>query len=404
MALARQGSAHYRASLPSRAHPDAPLAELLQSLPILEREKVQQAADAVRIVGYRGRTSTKTTGGSTGQAVCVVKNADAVARERAASWLGHGWFGVRSGDRNVRFWGGATTLSRGFASVAADIAMNRSTFPAFAFDDDRLAQYWSRCRSIRPRYVYGYVSMLEEFARFLLRNDLSGSELGIRVVITTAEVLAESQRRLISDAFGAPVQNEYGCGEVGPIAYGCPAGSLHIMAENVIVETVDADGWRVPDGEPGEILVTDLGNDAMPLIRYRLGDSGTLGQPCSCGRAWPVLLRIWGRAYDFVADGEGRKYHGEFFMYLFEDLRHRGVRVDQFQVRQSAEGALCIHLRQSGADGAVDTLERVRREAAKRLPGMPITVRWVGEIPRESSGKLRLIVNESGGSPRGVGR
>ncbi len=398
---ARRGSPHYATTLPARIEPDAPLGAMLQAIPPLDRRTLQTAGDRVRVAAFAGRTTTKTTGGSTGEAVLVRKNADAVARERAGSWLGHGWFGVRPGDRGVRFWGGATTASRRWSAVAADVAMNRTTFPAFAFTEADLRDYWDRCLAIRPVWVYGYASMIAEFAAFLLERGLDGRGIGARLVVSTAEVLGGAQRAAITEAFGAPVQNEYGCGEVGPIAYECPAGTLHVLSDNVIVETVGPNGVRVGPGEAGEILVTDLGNRATPLIRYRIGDFGALGDRCECGRSLPVLDGVWGRAYDFVRDSEGRRYHGEFFMYLFEDLRRRGVEVAQFQVTQRADGALRIDLR--AADGTLPADQRpgrgvaetVRREAAARLPGVPVEVRYVAEIPREESGKLRLIVNES---------
>jgi phenylacetate-CoA ligase len=396
VARSRSGSEYYRDVLPA-LESDTSLTEALSRIPVLERRTLQDSGERLCVPSFKGRVATKTTGGSTGAPVRVVKNADAVARERAASWLGYGWFGIRPGDRSVRFWGGATTASRRLSAIAADGAMNRTTFAAFAFDESDLARYWERCLSIRPRWIYGYVSMIEEFARFVASRGYDGSGLGLDVVVTTAEALTEVQRDLISDVFGAPVQDEYGCGEVGPIAYECPQGSLHLMAENLLVEVVDDAGERMGTGGSGEILVTDLGNVAMPLIRYRIGDFGTVGTPCRCGRTLPVLQRVWGRAYDFVTDAKGRRYHGEFFMYLFEDLRRDGLAVDQFQVTQTPEGSIRIDVTGVESGRPESALEAIRGAAAARLPDVPIAARFVDEIQREASGKLRVIVNETAG-------
>jgi phenylacetate-CoA ligase len=261
VARSRSGSEYYRDVLPA-LESDTSLTEALSRIPVLERRTLQDSGERLCVPSFKGRVATKTTGGSTGAPVRVVKNADAVARERAASWLGYGWFGIRPGDRSVRFWGGATTASRRLSAIAADGAMNRTTFAAFAFDESDLARYWERCLSIRPRWIYGYVSMIEEFARFVASRGYDGSGLGLDVVVTTAEALTEVQRDLISDVFGAPVQDEYGCGEVGPIAYECPQGSLHLMAENLLVEVVDDAGERMGTGGSGEILVTGSGTSA----------------------------------------------------------------------------------------------------------------------------------------------
>jgi phenylacetate-CoA ligase len=110
-----------------------------------------------------------------------------------------------------------------------------------------------------------------------------------------------------------------------------------------------------------------------------------------------VLQRVWGRAYDFVTDAKGRRYHGEFFMYLFEDLRRDGLAVDQFQVTQMPEGSIRIDVTGVESGRPESALEAIRGAAAARLPDVPIAARFVDEIQREASGKLRVIVNETAG-------
>jgi phenylacetate-CoA ligase len=216
--------------------------------------------------------------------------------------------------------------------------------------------------------------------------------LGLKSVITTSEVLSPAQRDLIQQAFGVPVQDEYGCGEVGPIAYECEEGRLHVMSENLVVELVTASGEPAEVGESGEIVVTDLNNRAMPLVRYRLGDFGVQGPACRCGRGFPVLEKIWGRAYDFVRTADGRRYHGEFFMYLFEDLRASGSQIGQFQITQEGPQALSVLVvTPEGAGEEVGA--RIRAQLNDALSGMQVTVRRVAGIPREPSGKMRVIRN-----------
>lgn len=393
VAWARQRSPYYSGVLadwkpPSGHDPQS----LLRTLPILERASLQDSFDGLA-TRLDERTVRKTTGGSTGEAVHVLKNADAVARERAASWLAHGWFGIQIGDPVIRMWGAGTTTKRRVRSFAADFAMGRRTMSAFSFDDEDLATYWQRCREFRPHYLYGYVSMIATFADFLRRGGYPAHELPLKAVVTTAEVLTAGQRRSIESTFRAPIQNEYGCGEVGPIAYECPEGSLHVMAENVVVEVVDAAGQPAGPGRPGQVLVTDLNNRAMPLLRYRIGDNATAGGTCVCGRGSPVLDRVWGRAYDFVQDPQGRRYHGEYFMYLFEDLRDAGVDVRQFRVTQLDARTLRIDVVPSASHRFCPQI--IRDAVAGRLPGMAVHVRQVEEVAREASGKLRIIRNET---------
>lgn len=393
LSYAHRHSAYYRQRWPQRtAFDSATASAALAELPTVTKADLQASFQEMAARPRERRTTTKVTGGSTGQAVTVIKNRSAIAAEMAASWLAYGWFGVRIGDRAARFWGNPATLKRRLRFVAADLATHRIRFSAFAFDDADLAQYWDRCLSFQPDYFYGYVSMLTAFAGFVATNNLDGRRLRLKAVITTSEVLGEPQRELLKHTFGAAIQNEYGCGEVGPVAYECEKGSLHVMSENLVLEVLAANGEPAPVGVPGDIVLTDLNNRAMPLIRYRVGDIGVVGEPCACGRGFPVLEKVWGREYDFVQTPDKRRFHGEFFMYFFEDLRSHGAPVDKFQIIQSGERVLEIKL-VNKLEMPQQTLQRINRALTERLPGMTITSRQVDKIPPTASGKSVVVQN-----------
>jgi phenylacetate-CoA ligase len=167
-----------------------------------------------------------------------------------------------------------------------------------------------------------------------------------------------------------------------------------VSAENLVVEVLKEDGTGCSPGESGEIVVTDLNNRAMPLIRYRLRDFAEVGGPCPCGRGLPALTRVWGRAYDLVSTPLGRRYHGEFFMYLFEDLRAAGLGVDQFQVVQEGVDDLEVRVVQS-KPVSPEQERMIESRLAGALDGMRVRISQVQRIEREASGKLRLIVNRA---------
>ena len=394
LAYAAARTPYYRERWPSIDFARTDGREALTQLPTIDKQTLQQHAAALEAVPKPSRTTRKTTGGSTGQAVTVTKDRNALAWEMASSWLGYGWFGVQRGDRAARFWGDPFTLKRRMRYAAADFAMNRVRFSAFAFDARSFREYWRRTVAFEPDYFYGYASMLVEFARFVEAHGLDATRLGLRVVISTSEVLSDVHRELLGTVFGCPVQNEYGCGELGPIAYSCERGPLHIMTSNVFVEVLRSDGSPADIGQAGELVVTDLNNRAMPLIRYRVGDFGVRAAGCDCGRPFPALERIFGRAYDFVRGLDGMKFHGEFFMYLFEELRQRGLGVDQFQIVQTD----VAHVRAdvvTASDPDPALLAHVADRIAEHLPGMQLTVRRVAEIRRAPSGKMRVVINET---------
>jgi phenylacetate-CoA ligase len=372
--------------------PSYDLESRIADLPLLSKRDLQEHCDELAAQPSPARVSRKTTGGSTGRPVTVLKDAEALAWERAASWLGYGWYGIRPGDRGVRFWGSPTRhVKRRVRFALADLAMNRTLFSAFAFTERDLERYWARCLRLRPAYFYGYTSMLEALGRHVMeRPGPGGRSLNLKAVIATAEVLTEPQRDLMQEAFGAPVKNEYGCGEVGAIAYECERSRLHVLSENVYLEVLRPDGTAAELGEPGEVVVTDLRNRAMPLVRYQLDDFAVSGERCDCGRGLPTILNVFGREYDFVQAADGRRFHGEYWMYLFEDLRESGLPIGQFKVVQTEPDRVEIQLEMS-RPLTLDDEQKMRQAIGRDLSSLNVDVRQVGEIERAPSGKMRVV-------------
>jgi phenylacetate-CoA ligase len=369
----------------------------LACLPVLTKLDLVERSHHLQAPLRLGTTSWKTTGGSTGVPVRLRKDRLASAAEQAASWRSYGWFGIRPGDRQARFWGTPQTTRARVRYGAIDLVLNRNRFSAFAFRREDLGRYFARVARTRPTWVYGYVSMLVQFARHCLDEGLPLAGVGVRAVVTTSEVLTPGDRALLREAFAAPVQDEYGCGEVGAVLYECERGTMHLMAENLFVELL-------PDPTPEQpraarLVVTDLHNRATPLLRYDLGDRVVPAPPCACGRGLPSFSSVFGRAYDFVETSDGTRYHGEFFLYVLESARDRGLAVQQVQFVQRAPDHLEILL-VPGTGGGADAGPWMAEELARRTEGrLRVTGRRVDSIAREASGKIRLIRVERGSVP-----
>lgn len=336
--------------------------------------------------------SIKTTGGSTGQPVTVIKTNESLACERAATWRAYEWAGIHIGDSHARFWGVPLNRSRRAQFKVIDWLLNRIRLSAFSFSEASLMDYYQRILKFRPCYLYGYVSMIHLFAKFMQANRLDLPK-EVKCIVVTSEILSEPMRKEIKDVLRREVFNEYGCGEVGSIAHECPSGRLHIMAENLLVEVIK-DEKPAKEGETGEIVVTELNNYAMPLIRYRLNDFAELGSAaqCNCGRTLPSLGRVVGRAYDMLRTDDGRIFHGEFFMYLFEDLKKKNnFAVNQFQVIQISQESLRIKI-VPGKNYSHDVEEWIAQIISNSM-GISLNIKFelVDYIPREPSGKIRLI-------------
>lgn len=389
---------HARATVPYYVNiPTSSLTSLerLQDIPLLEKEALRNCADQFYSSKTGILTRYKTTGGSTGAPVTLRKDSQGMAHELAATWRGYRWAGIDVGHRQARFWGVPADNKGYLRARIIDFVSHRKRLSAFSFSSSDLAMYLSELKRFKPDYFYGYVSMIRQFADYIDKEGKNGV-LKPNAIITTAEALTKVDRQQIESVFECKVFNEYGCGELGTIAHECEHGKLHISAENMIVEILGDDGSPARVGEPGEIVVTDLVNYSTPLIRYRLKDYATMSnRPCPCGRQLPVVLGVHGREYDMLVNSEGKKFHGEFFLYLVEDLKKENISIDKCQFVQN-KMEINIRISYSG-NLSVDYFQNyfLTKLKARFDPNVKVLVNFVSDIPRERSGKLRTVIRES---------
>jgi phenylacetate-CoA ligase len=255
-------------------------------------------------------------------------------------------------------------------------------------------RYCEDLRRIRPRMVFGYASAVALLARHARSLGRRLDDLGVRVVFTTGETLYPDQREAIEAAFGAPVANGYGSRDAGFIAHQCKEGSLHVSAEDIIVELVGPDDRPVAAGENGEIVITHMATDDFPFIRYRTGDIALAsGRRCACGRGLPVLDEVHGRSTDFIRTASGNQMHALALIYEVRDKP--GVRA--FKIIQAEDLSLELLLT-GGPELTADVEARIYAGLLRRMgPGTVLTIRRVNEIPPEKSGKYRYVVSRATG-------
>src|SRR5207245_8182297 len=140
-------------------------------------------------------------------------------------------------------------------------------------------------------------------------------------------------------------------------------------------------------GEMGSVLVTDLLNGAMPLIRYRIGDVACWAPgDCPCGRGLPRLGRVSGRVTDFLVGADGRLVSGVFLAtYVVAQRPSLG----QVQIVQNRPGAVVYRICPGGAFAPAADLPYLEA-ASREYLGTGTAVGWevVPEIPCEPSGKF----------------
>ncbi len=359
--------------------------EDLPALPVLSKAVIRDNPAALRAENARGPFVERRTSGSTGIPLAVFVFPHTRDAWVAATLRTRRWWGIDVGTRQITLIN-PHGKSR-WTLLKQYWLMNHGEHSVFRLDVEALERLHGQLRRSRCEVLLGYPSALTHFAQYMLSRH-GEAAVRLKAVCTTAEMLYADQRALLQRAFGCPVVNEYGSSETGYLAGECPAGSLHIALENAVIEFAPtADGA----GE-AELLVTDLGNFAMPLLRYRIGDLGALGADCTCGRGLPVLQLVAGRTEDLVTLPDGRKADGSIFGVAVEHLVAQGVPVKQFRALQHRLDYIevLVATDQPNHPALRQLPARLREELHPRLT---VTVTPVDRIPVEPTGKLRRFVS-----------
>ncbi|NLD21252.1 MAG: phenylacetate--CoA ligase [Bacteroidales bacterium] len=148
-------------------------------------------------------------------------------------------------------------------------------------------------------------SYATRLAAVMKENGVDPRDTKIHTLIIGAEPHSEAQRKRIEELWGAKAYNNFGMSEMcGPgVAIECQEqNGMHIWEDNYIVEILNPDTLEnVPDGELGELVLTTLNREAMPLFRYRTHDlTRFLPSDCPCGRTHKRLDRFQGRSDDMM--------------------------------------------------------------------------------------------------------
>ncbi len=246
----------------------------------------------------------------------------------------------------------------------------------------------------QPDALTCYPSVLRELSEAQIAGRL---RISLRRINASAEVLTESVRSRVREAWGVRLYNTYGATEYAPIASECASGNLHLFEDGAIIEVVDALGKPVPDGEPGErVLLTVLARRIQPLIRYELSDVLRVrAAGCECGRPFRIVEAIEGRIEDvllFERSGGGEvAVHPDVFHRILEAAPAASWQVIQYS------NVLIVNLaglRDEHAGSVVRTdLIRALEQRSARVP--PVLVRE-SPLERGATGKAPLIWRRSG--------
>lgn len=240
-------------------------------------------------------------------------------------------------------------------------------------------------KQVKPDIIQGYGSVLNLLSSKIIEDDIQIKKP--RLIFTDSELLMPEMRENIEKAFCTKVYDIYGTFETDNIAYQCSRHEgYHIAVDCVILEFIK-DYNPIDADQEGEIVVTVLNNFAMPFIRYNLHDIGSFSKKiCSCGRTFPLMDQISGRASDYLVTEDGRKL-SVFNLGRFADLAPNVCEYQIIQEDFNLFTLLIVPNKSYSNEG-----KRIIIPAIRQLfPQAEININLVPSIKRETSGKFKAF-------------
>ncbi len=407
---AAQKVPYYRMRVPIRRQ------YALEDFPILTREEIQGnfqelMSDSFRQNYEKGDNfcsycwTVVRTGGTTGTPTRVIHDRDTRDRGRAARIYNHDLYEFPWGSPHFKLWADYRMINNTKGPLLTRISdrfigsIMLNAFPLYEADIVRYVEVINRHDRIHN--MYAYTDAVYQMAKYIRKNELHVRPL--RKIVVTAGTLSEEARTEIQEVFQARVHNQYGSRDCTCVAGECGHRGFHIFSNNVRLETVNS--LEVPGGNKlGKILVTLLFNRAFPIIRYDIGDIGSLGSGhCACGRPWPLLERVEGRAVEFILTNTGGHvsptsistlvilYSNSEFIRRFQLIQNS---LTDFELRLETDPGVPDEVYHNG-------VARIKSNLVKLLgPRSRISVERVPRLEVTGSGKFLYTINRIKDQPQ----
>ena len=356
-------------------------------LPILEKSALHSAEENGCLAEPVARLFPVTTSGSTGQPLRVFRSVRDQA-EVSALWarvlhaFGHGFF-----DSQVNISTGRAVARTGPVALLRRLGLLPEIRQVSSFEP--VHRQIEILQKHRAHTFSSYAVSLEMIADALIERGIR--DIRPKVVFSAAMPLSDRGRAMAAEAFGVAPLDVYVAAELGTIGWECPKarGMLHLNDDMQIVEILDDRDRPVPDGETGQVVVTQLCCLAQPLLRYRLGDlAARIPGECGCGRGLARLSHVQGRTRHVIRTPDGRILYGMMVSTAVKPFHE----VRRWQLRQTATDLLRLLVVPSPTwrPGAAE--EIAAQLTSQFGPGLRFEVVPVDDIPLAPTGKLQTIV------------
>jgi phenylacetate-CoA ligase len=363
----------------------------LNQIPTLTKKTIRENFNLLKSKDIFSRIwFYNSTGGSTGEPLKLIQDNQYTKWRNAANY--YYYANILDIDephvKKVIIWGSTRDLIKGTIGLKAKISnwlTNTILLNSFRMTNTDMERFLDIINKYQPDMIRGYTGSLYELSKYIMRKNKSIHRP--KVLISAAETLTDEMRTVIEEAFKTKLYNFYGSREVSSIAGECKNGLMHLLMFWNYVEILDENNQPVSEGEEGRVVITNLHNYSMPLIRYEIGDMAILApQSCSCGSPLPTLIEVTGRLTDHFITGEGTTIPAEFFIHLIGVIHNNGS-IDKFQVIQEDYKKIKILV------VVKNNKEEIHRkdieEKTRLVMGLDCQIIWdfVYDIPKTQTGK-----------------
>ena len=368
---------------------DYPADTPLEKMPVMTKDTYRSNYEACQSRIYKEASDNRITytSGSTGTPFAMIQNRNKILHNTAASIFLGAAGGYYSGMKNafIRMWVGDHAKKSKFSQIAENLIM----MDCSNLDDKKLAEMVSVIRNKKVKVLIGYSAALGEIGRFIEEHHLDTSDFCVKAILPISESMPSEVRRKLEKQFNCTVRSWYSNEENGIMGIQREEDeSYRIDTESYYYEILKLDSDEPAEpGELGRIVITDLYNYAIPLIRYDNGDLGVYEKTEKNGRVKYYLKELYGRRGDMIYDCKGRIVSP--FVLLNGLSMAKGINQYRFIQEDVARYTLWLNGNKDEIDekAILDFISPYFGEEAQ------ITVEYVDEIPVLNSGKRKSFEN-----------
>lgn len=365
------------------------------SIPVLTKRDLQQPLNNRLSEGFSTKNcQVNNTSGSSGYPLSFAKDPFSHALSWAIFMDRYRWHDLDlNTSKQARFYGIPLDKISYYKERLKDKLGNRFRFSVFDMSDKKLSKNVELFSKSSFEYLYGYSNALTLFGKYLERENivLKDKCKSLKVCIATSETLFENDKKLLEKQFGVPVINEYGCAELGLIAFQNKNNDWLINSDDLYVEILDDNDTVLPFGKQGRIVITSLYNKAHPFIRYDLGDIGTLSKNSTLHK--PILKSLAGRTNDTLNLPSGKTAAGFTMYYVTKTVIEDTSKIKEFMLEQFKLDTFKVSY------VADEDLTEAQKATVKKAlddylePGLTVSFERKESLERAKSGKIKQFIS-----------